>query len=158
MSADETHILRMEWALAEAEKARVQDEVPIGAIVVDRHGEVIGRGHNLRESLNDPTAHAEIIAIREAAHMLKSWRLEGCSIYVTLEPCSMCAGAIILARIPLLVYGATDPKAGACESLYRITDDARLNHRPQVIAGVLRERCGTLLSDFFAAKRLLGKK
>ena len=111
----------------------------------------------VREMLKDPTAHAEMIAITQAAASLQSWRLENCILYVTLEPCPMCAGAIVLARLPMIVYGAADPKAGACDTLYQITNDPRLNHRSQVVAGVLAERCGEILSEFFAAKRKLGK-
>ena len=108
--------------------------------------------------LKDPTSHAEMIAITQAAASLASWRLENCVLYVTLEPCPMCAGAIVLARLPMVVYGAVDPKAGACDSLYRITSDPRLNHRSQVVGGVLAEACGGILSDFFAEKRRMGKK
>jgi tRNA(adenine34) deaminase len=114
---------------------------------------VIGRAHNQRETLKDPTAHAEMIAITQAAQALGSWRLENCVLYVTLEPCPMCAGAIVLARLPMIVYGATDPKAGACDTLYRITSDPRLNHRAQVVSGVLADRCADILSGFFARKR-----
>ncbi len=151
------HVEHMEMALKEAEAAAAEDEVPIGAIIVSLQQGVIGRAHNQREQLVDPTAHAEMIAITQAATALGSWRLENCALYVTLEPCPMCAGAIVLARLPLVVYGTADPKAGACESLYRITSDPRLNHRAQVIGGVLAERCASVLSGFFAAKRHLGK-
>jgi tRNA(adenine34) deaminase len=126
-------------------------------IVSFRQG-VIARAHNQRELLRDPTAHAEMIAITQAAQALRSWRLEGCVLYVTLEPCPMCAGAIVQARLPLVVYGADDPKAGACATLYQITSDPRLNHRAQVLGGVLADRCAAVLSDFFAAKRRLGKE
>jgi tRNA(adenine34) deaminase len=143
----------MEMALEEAEAAAREDEVPVGAVIVSLRLGVIGRAHNQRELLHDPTAHAEMIAITQAAQALRSWRLEDCVLYVTLEPCPMCAGAIVQARLPLVVYGATDPKAGACDTLYRITSDARLNHRAQVISGVLVERCAAVLSDFFAQKR-----
>src|SRR6478672_10149755 len=151
------HVLHMEMALEEAGLAADEDEVPVGAVVVSREQGVIGRAHNQREQLNDPTAHAEMIAITQAAQALASWRLERCVMYVTLEPCPMCAGAVVQARLPVVVYGATDPKAGACATLYRITSDPRLNHRAQVIGGVLAESCATLLSDFFAAKRRNGK-
>jgi tRNA(adenine34) deaminase len=147
----------MEMALAEAEAAAGEDEVPIGAVVVSFQRGVIGRAHNQREQLLDPTAHAEMIAITQAAQALRSWRLEDCALYVTLEPCPMCAGAIVLARLPLVVYGTTDPKAGACETLYQITSDPRLNHRARVIGGVLADRCAGVLSDFFARKRKSGK-
>ena len=147
------HVAHMEMALEEAEIAGGEDEVPIGSVVVSLRQGVIARAHNQREQLVDPTAHAEMIAITQAAQALHSWRLENCALYVTLEPCPMCAGAIVQARIPLVVYGAVDPKAGACDTLYRITNDPRLNHRCQVVSGVLAERCAGLLSAFFAARR-----
>src|SRR2546425_10615274 len=146
----------MEMALEEAQLAADEDEVPVGAVIVSTERGVIARAHNQREQLKDPTAHAEMIAITQAAQSLQSWRLEQTILYVTLEPCPMCAGAIVQARIPLVVYGAADPKAGACDTLYRITSDARLNHRAQVIGGVLADRCAALLSDYFAAKRRQG--
>ena len=153
------HLHHMGMALAEAALAEDEDEVPVGAVIVSlERQEVIASAHNQREQLCDPTAHAEIVAITQAAAALKSWRLEKCILYVTLEPCPMCAGAIVQARIPVVVYGATDPKAGACHTLYRITDDTRLNHRCQVVAGVEAERCAAMLSGFFAKKRALGKK
>jgi tRNA(adenine34) deaminase len=152
------HEEHMRMALDEARAALAEDEVPVGAVVVStRHG-VIGRAHNQRELLKDPTAHAEMIAITQAAQALASWRLEHCFLYVTLEPCPMCAGAIVQARLPMVVYGTTDPKAGACHTLYQITNDSRLNHRAQVVSGVLARDCAQLLSEFFAAKRRLGKK
>src|SRR5207247_6058204 len=126
----------MEMALEEAALAATEEEVPVGAVIVSFQEGIIGRAHNQRELLHDPTAHAEMIAITQAAQALRSWRLDRCVLYVTLEPCPMCAGAIVLARLPLVVYGAADPKAGACESLYRITTDPRLNHRSQLIGGV----------------------
>jgi tRNA(adenine34) deaminase len=147
------HLHHMEMALEEADLAAAEDEVPVGAVIVSLEKGVIGRAHNQREALHDPTAHAEMIAITQAANALHSWRLENCLLYVTLEPCPMCAGAIVLARLPTVVYGAADPKAGACDSLYQITSDARLNHRTQVIRGVLGDRCGEVLSAFFAGKR-----
>ncbi|HPM80304.1 MAG TPA: tRNA adenosine(34) deaminase TadA [Candidatus Anammoximicrobium sp.] len=147
----------MRRAIQEAQQARLEDEVPIGAVIVHR-GRLIASAHNQREQLRDPTAHAEMIAITQAAAALGSWRLEDCTLYVTLEPCTMCAGAIVLARIPLLVYGAADPKAGAVHSLYQLLSDPRLNHRAEVVAGVSAAACGELLSDFFQAKRRLGKK
>lgn len=152
------HVLHMEMALEEAGQAADADEVPVGAVVVSLEQGVIARAHNQREQLTDPTAHAEMIALTQAARALGSWRLEGCLLYVTLEPCPMCAGAVVQARIPYVVYGAADPKAGACDTLYRITSDPRLNHRAQVISGVLADRCAAVLTDFFAAKRRLGKK
>jgi tRNA(adenine34) deaminase len=151
------HLHHMELALEEAAAAAAEDEVPVGAVIVSFAKGVIGRAHNQRELLQDPTAHAEMIAITQAAQALRSWRLENCVLYVTLEPCPMCAGAIVQARLPLVVYGCTDPKAGACDTLYRITNDPRLNHRAQVVGGVLAERCAGVLSEFFAAKRQLGK-
>lgn len=153
------HLLHMELAIQEALQADAEDEVPVGAVIVslDRQ-EVIARAHNQREQLQDPTAHAEIVAVTQAAAALKSWRLERCLLYVTLEPCPMCAGAIVQARLPVVVYGCTDPKAGACHTLYQITSDPRLNHRCQVVGGVYADRCAALLTNFFARKRALGKK
>ena len=142
----------MARALAEAEAANRAAEVPVGAVVVSG-GSVIGRGHNLREALRDPTGHAEILAIREAARQRASWRLDDCTLYVTLEPCVMCAGAIVQARIRRLVFGCPDPKGGAVRSLYEVCDDPRLNHRVAVTEGVLGERCGVLLRRFFAGLR-----
>jgi tRNA(adenine34) deaminase len=147
------HVAHMEMALEEAALAAAEDEVPVGAVIVSTERGVIARAHNEREKLHDPTAHAEMIAITQAAQALKSWRLDDCLLYVTLEPCPMCAGAVVLARLPVLVYGAADPKAGACHTLYQIASDPRLNHRAQVISGVLADRCGAILSDFFAARR-----
>lgn len=149
------HFMRL--ALREAEAAFEEGEVPVGAIVI-HEGVPIAAAHNQRERLRDPTAHAEMIAITQAATALGSWRLDGCSLYVTLEPCQMCAGAIVQARIPIVVYGADDPKAGACRSLYQLLEDPRLNHRAGVIAGVLEEMCGAILSDFFLRLRTKGKK
>jgi tRNA(adenine34) deaminase len=147
----------MHVAMEEAERALHENEVPIGAAIV-HNGRVIARAHNQREQLNDPTAHAEMIAITQAAHELHSWRLDGCTLYVTLEPCPMCAGAIIQARIPTVVYGAIDPKAGAVHTLFHLLDDRRLNHRAEVIAGVMAEPCSRILSQFFQEQRRLGKK
>lgn len=152
------HAHHMELALAEAAQAASEDEVPVGAVIVSAERGLIASAHNQREQLRDPTAHAEMIALTQAAAALRSWRLEGCILYVTLEPCPMCAGAIVQARLPLVVYGCPDPKAGACHTLYQITSDPRLNHRAAVISGVLAERCATLLTDFFTQKRRLGKK
>jgi tRNA(adenine34) deaminase len=151
------HVAHMEMALEEAALAAAADEVPVGCVIVSLERGVLGRAHNQREQLHDPTAHAEMIAITQAALALQSWRLENCILYVTLEPCPMCAGAIVLARLPFVVYGAADPKAGACHTLYQITTDPRLNHRAQVISGVLAERCGGVLSSFFAARRQVGR-
>jgi tRNA(adenine34) deaminase len=153
------HVHHMEAALSEAGAAASEDEVPVGAVIVSlERGEIVGQAHNMREQLVDPTAHAEVLAITQAATALGSWRLEKCILYATLEPCPMCAGAIVQARIPVVVYGASDPKAGACETLYRITNDPRLNHRCQVVKGVLSDECAAILSEFFRAKRALGKK
>jgi tRNA(adenine34) deaminase len=152
------HLHHMEMALEEAALAADEDEVPVGAVIVSFDQGVIARAHNQREQLHDPTAHAEMIAITQAAASLGSWRLERTILYVTLEPCPMCAGAVVQARIPYVVYGCADDKAGACHTLYQITADPRLNHRAQVVGGVLAERCAGVLSDFFAAKRRLGKK
>src|SRR5688500_10244101 len=147
----------MEMALDEARAAVAEDEVPVGCVIVSLERGVIAQAHNQRETLNDPTAHAEMIAITQAAEALGSWRLEQCLLYVTLEPCPMCAGAIVLARLPMVVYGAADPKAGACDTLYQITSDPRLNHRCQIVRGVLAEPCAQVLSEVFAAKRNLGQ-
>jgi tRNA(adenine34) deaminase len=147
----------MAFALAEAERAAATDEVPIGAVIV-RDGQILAAAHNQREQLRDPTAHAEMIAITQAAAALDSWRLENCTLYVTLEPCPMCAGAIVQSRVKRVVYGAEDPKAGAVKSLYQLLEDPRLNHRAEVVAGVLAEECGRLLSQFFQQKRLAAKK
>jgi len=144
----------MRLALEEARLAAEEDEVPVGAIVV-ASGRVVASAHNQREQLADPTAHAEMIALTQAAAALGSWRLEGCALYVTLEPCPMCAGAILQARVPTVVWGAPDPKAGAVESLYRLFEDPRLNHRVQHTGRVMAEECGRLLSDFFRGKRKL---
>jgi tRNA(adenine34) deaminase len=152
------HLQQMEMALEEAAAAAEEDEVPVGAVIVSLRRGVIARAHNQREQLHDPTAHAEMIAITQAASALQSWRLEDCALYVTLEPCPMCAGAIVQARLPYVVYGCADPKAGACDTLYQITSDARLNHRAQVIRGVMADECAAVLSRFFEAKRKLGKK
>ncbi len=138
----------MRAALAEAEVALSDGDVPVGAIVT-RGDEVLGRGHNAAERLQDPTAHAEIRAIRQASRRLGSWRLKGCSLYVTLEPCAMCAGALVLARIDRLIIGARAPKAGACGSVRNIVEDPRLNHRMDVASGVLHEPCGDVLREFF---------
>jgi tRNA(adenine34) deaminase len=142
----------MREALAEADKARARGEVPVGAVAVHA-GRIIGRGHNLRETARDPSAHAELSAMRAAAAYLGSWRLVDVSIYVTLEPCPMCAGALVNARVPRLVYGADDPKAGAIRTLYQLASDERLNHRVEVISGVLADDCAASLRDFFAQIR-----
>ena len=145
-------VTSMRLALEEAVAAQAHDDVPIGAVVV-RDGRLIARRHNERECTGDPTAHAEVLALRDAASEVGHWRLNDCTLYVTLEPCVMCAGALVNSRIGRVVYGATDPKAGGIESLYRVCADERLNHRPTVTAGVLAEECGALLKAFFAARR-----
>ncbi len=142
----------MEDALAEARRALESADVPVGAVVV-REGRIIARGRNQREQLQDPTAHAEMIAITAAAAAVGHWRLEGCTLYVTLEPCAMCAGAVVLARIPRLVFGAYDEKAGACGSLFEISRDPRLNHRAETVGGVLAGPCAQLLREFFRMRR-----
>ena len=143
----------MRQALAEARKARAAGEVPVGAVVVSA-GEVVGRGHNQPITLSDPTAHAEILALREAALKAGNYRLPGATLYVTVEPCPMCCGAALLARVARVVYGAADPKSGAAQSLYRLLDDSRLNHRTRVEGGVREEECRELLTAFFETKRL----
>ncbi len=151
------HDVYMRAALEQAQQAMAVGEVPVGAVVV-REERIIAAAHNQRETLHDPTAHAEIIAITQAAASLCDWRLERCTLYVTLEPCPMCAGAIVQARVPIVVYGATDPKSGAVHSLMNLLGDKRLNHQSQVVAGVLADPCGELLTEFFRRQRLLGKK
>ena len=147
----------MRAAIAEADAAYQRGDVPVGAVVV-QGTRIIGRGHNQREQLKDPTAHAEMIALTAAASFVGSWRLDDCAIYVTLEPCTMCAGAVVLARIERLIYGATDPKAGACVSLYNIPTDPRLNHCVTLSDPVLPDECAMLLKSFFAEQRAMGKK
>ncbi len=142
----------MHLALREASRASEHGDVPIGAVMV-HNGEVIGSAHNERELRQDPTAHAEMVALREAALKLGSWRVLDSVLYVTLEPCSMCAGAIVLARVGRVVYGASDPKAGAAGSVLDVLGEPQLNHRPEVAGGLLASECGALLSDFFAARR-----
>lgn len=149
LSDDERY---MRLALQQATAAAEADEAPVGAVIVAA-GRVLAAARNEREALRDPTAHAEMIAITQAASALESWRLENCTLYVTLEPCPMCAGAIVMARIPRVVFGALDPKGGAVRSLYRLLEDERLNHRVEVVEGVLSEPCGQVLSEFFRGKR-----
>ena len=143
----------MRLALAEALLSEPSADVPVGAVVVDAAGEVVGRGHNVREAERDPTGHAEVRALRAAAEALGEWRLTGCTLVVTLEPCTMCAGALVLARVHRLVYGADDPKAGAVGSLWDVVRDRRLNHRPEVVSGVLAAESGELLLAFFRGRR-----
>jgi len=142
----------MKEALAQAELALAMGEVPVGAII-EKDGEIIGRGHNRTETMKDPTAHAEILAIKEAAAKLGGWRLLGCTLYVTTEPCSMCAGAIVLARLAKVVIGTKDPKAGACGSILNIIENPRLNHRPEVVFGIMEEDCRRIMQDFFTLLR-----
>ena len=147
-----TDLDAMAIALDEARAALVHGDVPVGAVII-RNGEVVARRHNEREKTNDPTAHAEVLALRDAAAAAGSWRLEGATLVVTLEPCPMCAGALLNARVATLVFGASDPKAGACGSLYNVCADARLNHEVEVRPGILADECAALLTEFFAAKR-----
>ena len=147
----------MAAALEQAAEAEAAGDVPIGAVIV-RDGKIIAAAHNRRILGRDPTAHAEMLAIRAAAEAVGDWRLTGCTLLVTLEPCCMCAGAIVLARVDRLVYGAADPKAGAVATLYRLCSDARLNHQVEIIAGVRGEECGAMLSAFFQKQRAMGKK
>jgi len=149
-ATSDEHIMRL--ALVEARAALEHEDVPVGAVIV-RDGIVIARAHNQRELLKDPTAHAEILALTQASAALGTWRLTACTAYVTLEPCVMCAGALVQARLARLVYGATDPKAGACESLYQVPQDERLNHRIELTPGMLAEECSEILREFFRAKR-----
>ena len=142
----------MREALREAEKAHREGEVPVGCVIASG-GRIVGRAHNQREQLKDPTAHAEMLALTQAAAHQGDWRLENACLYVTLEPCPMCAGALVLARVARLVYGAQDPKAGACGTLYNIPQDPRLNHRIEVVSGILAEPCGAILKTFFARRR-----
>jgi tRNA(adenine34) deaminase len=154
--ADALDRAMMGRALELAAAARAMGEVPVGAVIA-RDGRVVAQAYNLRETLQDPTAHAERLALTWAGRALGSWRLDGCTLYVTLEPCAMCAGAIVLSRVARLVYGATDPKAGACESLYRLASDPRLNHRPEITSGVLAAECGEILTEFFQERRRFRK-
>ncbi len=143
----------MRRAIAEAERALAHDDVPVGAVILGPDGEPIGAGHNERELRQDPTAHAEMLALREAATAVGSWRVLDSVLYVTLEPCAMCAGAIVLARVPRVVFGTTDPKAGAAGSVLDVLAEPRLNHRPAVSGGVLAPECAALLVEFFRARR-----
>ena len=149
------HDAAMRLALEQAALAPAHDDVPVGAVVLGPDGAVLAVGHNDREGSGDPTAHAEVVALRAAAAALGGWRLTGCTLVVTLEPCTMCAGAIVLARVSRVAYGADDPKAGAAGSLFDVLRDRRLNWRPEVERGVLAEECGAVLQDFFAARRRL---
>jgi tRNA(adenine34) deaminase len=151
------HEYFMGLAMQQAHAAREIDEVPVGA-VIQRNGRVIGAAHNLTRQLRDPTAHAEMLAITQAAEAIGDWRLIDCTMYVTLEPCTMCAGALVLARVPTVVFGATDPKTGAVESVYQVLSNPKLNHRAEIISGVMDKQSQFLLTDFFQAKRDEGKK
>jgi tRNA(adenine34) deaminase len=149
----------MQQAIAEASAAAAMEEVPVGCVVFHHPSErIVGRGHNRRNTDGDPTAHAEILALRDAAAALGDWRLTDCTVAVTLEPCPMCAGAIVNARVGRLIYGCDDPKAGAVRTLFQLCDDPRLNHRVEIVGGILADSCGQLLRDFFQAQRALGKK
>jgi tRNA(adenine34) deaminase len=152
LSEDMTDLSLMGRALELAREARNLGEVPVGALVV-RSGRILAQAHNLRETLNDPTAHAERLALAWAGRSLATWRLDECVLYVTLEPCVMCAGAIVLSRIKRLVFGALDPKAGGCTSLYQVVSDPRLNHRCEITAGVMAQECGEVLKEFFQERR-----
>jgi tRNA(adenine34) deaminase len=151
---DPGYAAAMRVALDEARLSLESADVPIGAVVLDASGDIVGRGHNVRERDGDPTGHAELVACRRAAEVVGEWRLSGCTLVVTLEPCTMCAGAVVLARLDRLVFGAYDPKAGAVGSLWDVVRDRRLNHRPEVVGGVLADECTALLDDFFAHRRL----
>ena len=146
------HEMWMQAALDEARAALAHDDVPVGAVVV-RDGRMLAARHNERELTGDPTAHAEVLALRDAAEVLGTWRLDACTLYVTLEPCAMCAGALVNARLARLVYGTADPKAGACLSLYNIVDDPRLNHQVEIETGIAADQSAKLLVDFFASRR-----
>ncbi len=149
------HFMRL--ALAQAQAAYELDEVPVGAVIV-REQRVIGAAHNLSRQLRDPTAHAEMLAITQAAESIGDWRLENCLMYVTLEPCVMCSGAILQSRLPQLIYGAADPKGGGVRSLFQLLEDDRLNHRSAVMTGILEKSCGEILTQFFRQQRAIGKK
>jgi tRNA(adenine34) deaminase len=151
------HSRYMQYALREAERALDAGEVPVGCVII-HDARIIGKAHNQRETLQDPTAHAEILAITQAAQALGSWRLEGARLYVTLEPCPMCAGAIINARIPEVYFGAHDPKAGVCGTLMNLLEDRRFNHRPAVHPGLMAEQCGGILTEFFRSIRRTGRQ
>ncbi len=154
MTPHETWADPMREALHEARSALASSDVPIGAVLLGPDGRVLGRGRNERERYGDPTAHAEVVALREAAAIRDGWRLDGCTLVVTLEPCTMCAGASVLARVDRVVFGAWDPKAGAVGSLWDVVRDRRLNHRPEVISGVLADECEALLLEFFDGHRI----
>ena len=154
----EYHNWLIEQAYKQAQIAQTLDEVPIGAVIANQAGEIIAASHNRRHLDNDPTAHAEVLAIKRASEILGDWRLTGCTLAVTLEPCPMCSGAIVLSRISTVVYGARDPKAGAARSVFNLCDNEKLNHRAEIIEGIEAEKCGQILTDFFRAQRAKGKK
>ena len=156
MLVHERYVEAMKQAIEEAMQAPATGDVPVGAVVLDPIGHVIGRGHNEREARADPTAHAEMIALRQAAEAVGEWRLGGCTLVVTLEPCTMCAGALVQARMDRLIFGAVDDKAGAVGSLWDVVRDRRLNHRPEVVGGVLADECSALLINFFRDHRVIG--
>lgn len=145
---NEQHEQWMKEAILEAKKAEAKQEVPIGAVIV-KDGQIVGRGHNVRETTHDPLAHAELIAIREASQTLQAWRLTGCDLYVTLEPCPMCAGAIVQARLSRVIYGTADPKAGCAGTLMNLLQEERFNHQTEIIAGIMQEQASSLLKEFF---------
>lgn len=151
MTLDDEKYMRL--ALEEAQKAYEKEEVPIGAVLVDEDGAVVARGHNMRENWHDATAHAELIAIQQACKDLERWRLSGLTLYVTIEPCPMCAGAIVMSRVDRVVYGSTDAKAGACESVFNIPGNPTLNHRPEITAGILQQECADIMKRFFKMRR-----
>ncbi len=153
VAVDPAYVGWMARALLLARRAAGTGDVPVGAVVVDAVGDVVGQGWNVREACGDPTGHAEVVALRDAARRTGTWRLEGCTLVVTLEPCPMCAGALLLARVPRLVLGAWDPKLGACGSVWDVVRDRRATHRVEVVGGVLEQECSTLLLDFFADRR-----
>ncbi|WP_243759105.1 tRNA adenosine(34) deaminase TadA [Actinotalea soli] len=153
MKVSDADLAHMRVALAEARACLATGDVPVGAVVIGPGGDVVGRGRNRREAVGDPTAHAEVLALREAAERLGRWRLDDCTLVVTLEPCAMCAGAVVLARVERLVLGAWDPKAGATGSVHDLVRDRRLNHQVEVLGGVLEQDCAALLRDFFAPHR-----
>jgi len=152
---EEHHLKYMEAAISEGEKAGQRDEVPVGAVLVDASGEILAAAHNLTISMSDPTAHAEILALRQAAQKVNNYRLPGTTLYATVEPCIMCMGAVIHARVERVVFGAPDPKWGAAGSLYHFAEDGRLNHSPEILGGVCEDRCRELIQSFFRKKRLL---
>ena len=157
-TSENYHDWLIQQAYAQAQIAQSLDEVPIGAVIANPQGQIIAANHNRRHLDNDPTAHAEVLVIKQAAEILGDWRLTGCTLAVTLEPCPMCSGAIVLSRISTIVFGARDPKAGAARSVFNLCDSEKLNHRAKIIEGIQAEKCGQILTDFFRAQRAKGKK